>query len=125
MTRNESGLSFDASAESVEMLREQLERWGFSITEASARSLVEEVLAIEAPRMQPVARGILHGSLETIRQTAEVALLALRESVAETGDLVGVVKEHVSAGPRLPRRPSESGPEDQDEPRPVFKRRGH
>jgi hypothetical protein len=125
MTRNEPGLSFDASAESVEMLREQLERWGFSITEASARSLVEEVLAIEAPRMQAVARGILHGSLETIRQTAEVALLTLRESVAETGDLVGVVREHVSAGPRLSRRPSESGPEDQDEPRPVFKRRGH
>ena len=124
MPRHEPGLTLDASPESVEVLREQLERWGFSLTESSARSLVEEVLAIELPRMQAVTRGILHGSLETIRQTAEVALLTLRESGADADDLVGAVKQHVSAGPRLPPRPREAAPGEEDEPRPVFRRRG-
>ena len=82
MPQYEPGLTFDPSPESIELLRRRLDHWGFSISESSASSLVEEVLAIERPRMQAIARGILHGSLETIRQTAEVALRTLRENPA-------------------------------------------
>jgi hypothetical protein len=124
MPQYEPGLTFDPSPESIELLRRRLEHWGFSISESSASSLVEEVLAIEVPRMQAIARGILHGSLETIRQTAEVALRTLRENSAEMPDLVGAVKERVSAGPRLSHRPPQAADVDDDEPRPVFKRRG-
>ena len=124
MPQYEPGLAFEPSPESIELLRRRLEHWGFSISESSASSLVEEVLAIEGPRMQAVARGILHGSLETIRQTAEVALRTLREP-AEMPDLVGAVKERVSARPKLSHRPPKAAADvDDDEPRPVFKRRG-
>ena len=123
MPQNEPGLTFDPSPESIELLRQRLEHWGFPISESSASSLVEELLAIEVPRMQAIARGILHGSLETIRQTAEVALRTLRENPAEIPDLVGAVKEHVRARPRPSHRPPPADV-DEDEPRPVFKRRG-
>jgi hypothetical protein len=124
MTRYEQGLTVEPSPESVELMREQLEGWGFSVTESSARSLVEAILDIEVSRIQAVTRGILHGSLETIRQTAEVALLSLKERQAEADDLVGALREHVSAGRKPSPRPTEPESIDDDEPRPVFKRRG-
>ncbi|HEU4681052.1 MAG TPA: hypothetical protein VFS51_04860 [Gemmatimonadales bacterium] len=99
------------------------------MTETAARSLLEAVLAVEGPRMQAITRGIMHGSLETIRQTAEIALSALRESRSQSPDLVGAVREHLSADPRLFHEHEESLPqpehgEEEDDPRPVFKRRG-
>jgi hypothetical protein len=105
------GLTFAASPEAVRIVRERLDRAGITISESGARSLVEAILAAEGPRMHAVARGILHGALETIRQTSEVALEALKESRVETADLVGVARA----------RDEPLGDED---PRPVFKRRG-
>ncbi|MGH7510208.1 MAG: hypothetical protein ACREMZ_12170 [Gemmatimonadales bacterium] len=111
----EPGLTFTPSPQAIEAVRERLQRAGFQITEAGARSLVESVLAIEGPRMQAIARGILHGSLETIRQTAEVALSALTEKRSDRPGLVGVLKEQSRAA-----EPVEHP--DEDDTRPVFKR---
>ena len=122
MAPYQPGLTFTASPQAIRIVRERLERSGFTISESAARSLVEAVLAAEAPRMRAVARGILHGSLETIRQTAEVALSALKENREETPDLLAVVREHLGAPP-LSEEPSLE-PMEEDDPRPVFKRRG-
>lgn len=123
MAPYQPGLTFTASPPAIRIVRERLERSGFTISESAARSLVEAILAVEAPRMQAVARGILHGSLETIRQTAEVALSALKENREETPDLLAVVREHLGAPP-LSDRGSLEPMEEDDDPRPVFKRRG-
>jgi hypothetical protein len=134
MVRYEPGLTFSPSPQAIEIVRERLNRAGYPITDAAARSLLEAVLAVEGPRMQTIARGILHGSLETIRQTAEVALSALREGRPEHADLVGVVKERLKSEPEAThRRPTaprhrldepEGDHSSEDDPRPVFKRRG-
>ena len=122
MAPYQPGLTFTASPQAIRIVRERLERSGFTISEPAARSLVEDILAVEAPRMRAVARGILHGSLETIRQTAEVALSALKENREETSDLLAVVREHLGAPPLSEERRLE--PMEEDDPRPVFKRRG-
>jgi hypothetical protein len=118
MPRFEPGLTFTPSPQAIATARERLHRAGFPVSEAAARDLVEAVLAIEGPRMLAVARGILHGSLETIRQTAEVALAALRESRSERPDLVGVVKQHLRAEPGPSQQP-------RDEHRPAVTRNRH
>jgi hypothetical protein len=122
MARHEPGLTLSPSPQAIEIVRERLRRAGYPITEDAARSLLDAVLAIEGPRMQAITRGVVHGALETIRQTAEVALGALREGRPETADLVGVARERVVADPR-PYQADEE-PEEGDDPRPVFKRRG-
>lgn len=122
MAPYQPGLTFTASPQAIRIVRERLERSGFAISESAARSLVEAILAVEGPRMQAVARGIMHGSLETIRQTAEVALSALKENREEPADLLAVVREHLGAPPLSERRGLE--PAEEDDPRPVFKRRG-
>ncbi|HEU5303921.1 MAG TPA: hypothetical protein VFU40_04695 [Gemmatimonadales bacterium] len=124
MAPYQPGLIISPSPQAVQLVRERLERLGHPIGEAAARSLIEAVLAVEAPRMQAIARGILHGSLETIRQTAEVALGVLRERRPEQPDLVGVVREHLSAEPQAPHRRGKRERIEEDDPRPVFKRRG-
>ena len=122
MAAYQPGLTFTASPQAIRIVRERLERSGLALSESGARSLVEAILAVEGPRMQTLARGILHGSLETIRQTAEVALTALKENREETPDLLGVVREHLGAAPLSERRRLD--PVEEDDPRPVFKRRG-
>lgn len=124
MAPYQPGLTFSASPQAIKLVRERLERSGFPISESGARGLVEAILAVEGPRMQTVARGILHGSLETIRQTAEVALSALKENREETPDLLAVVREHLGAPPLSERRSLEPEEEEEEDPRPVFKRRG-
>lgn len=120
MPRVEPGLTLSPSPKAIEIVKEWLHHAGLPVTQAEARSLVEAVLAVEAPRMQAISRGIVHGSLETIRQTAEVALSALREGRSEPADLVGAVKEHLSASPRpVAEEEDDSAEEDA---RPVFKR---
>jgi hypothetical protein len=129
MARHEPGLTLSPSQQAIQILRERLHRAGHPITEAAARSLLEAVLAVEGPRMQAITRGIVHGALETIRQTTQVALSALKESRSQPPDHVGVVRDHLSAEPRpfdahegsLPRA---GRGEEEDDPRPVFKRRG-
>lgn len=127
MAPYEPGLTLSPSPQAIEIVRERLRRAGYPMTETAARSLLEAVLAVEGPRMQAITRGIMHGSLETIRQTAEIALSALRESRSQSPDLVGAVREQLSAEPRLFHEQAESQSErgeEEDDPRPVFKRRG-
>lgn len=115
MAHYQPGITYSPSPQALEIVRERLHRAGFPITEPAARSLLEAVLAVEAPRMEAISRGILHGSLETIRQTAEVALSALRES-GSGRDLVGVVKQHLRV------EDGEGDNDLEDDARPVFKR---
>jgi hypothetical protein len=129
MAPYEPGLTLSPSPQAIEIVRDRLHRAGYPITEAAARSLLEAVLGVEGPRMQAITRGIMHGSLETIRQTAEVALSALKESRPQPHDLVGAVRDHLSAEPRPfaaqeKNLPGEEPGDEEDDPRPVFKRRG-
>jgi len=121
MAPYEPGLTLSPSPQAIEIVRERLHRAGHPITESAARSLLEAILAVEGPRMQAITRGIVHGSLETIRQTVEVALTALRESRSQPADLLGAVRDHLSTEPRPFDAPEEA---EEDDPRPVFKRRG-
>jgi hypothetical protein len=126
MARHEPGLTLSPSPQAVQLVLDRLHQAGLPYTQAEARSLVDAVLAIEGPRMQVITRGIVHGSLETIRQTAEVALSALREGLLQPPDLVGVVRGRLNAEPPPPQRQADSDEAelDEDDPRPVFKRRG-
>ncbi len=120
MTRREQGPRFAPSPQGIALIRERLQRMGLPITEAAARSLVEEVLALEGPRLYAQAQGSLENSLEIIRDTAESALTALQEerSVPPVPAAVSNDRRPVAA-----RRPPELPEElDDDEPRPVFKR---
>jgi hypothetical protein len=131
MARFQPGLSFRPSPRAVEIVRETLHRAGLPFSEADARELVEAILAVETPRMQAVSRGILHGSLETIRQTAEVALSALTEARPDQEDPAEVVKRHPGheGAARRPVAARRRGEEEEqggqgDDHRPVFKRPG-
>jgi hypothetical protein len=136
----EPELKYRPSPKAVEILCDRLQQMGVSISESAARRLLESVLAIEGPRLDAQARSTLEASVETIRRAAEDALNALHgkpgepprrdyelsfpaapEPVAVSGQ-----RRKVSA-PRPAVRPSPSREADQlsddDEPRPVFKRR--
>jgi hypothetical protein len=115
------------SPEAVEVVRTTLQRLGFTLGIADARSLVDAVLAVEGPRLHRQVRGVLENSLEIIRDTAEAALGSSadpargepRERRAERSDLLGGGRRLVA-----PRRELEIPADDldDDEPRPVFKR---
>jgi hypothetical protein len=130
---------YKPSQEAVEILCERLQRMGVSMSEPSARSLLESVLAVEGPRLDALARGTLQASLEAIRNAAEAALIALTgkpsghtrrdyelsfppasQSVSTSG------QRRRAASPRPVVSRKEDGPEDLgEEARPVFKgRRG-
>jgi hypothetical protein len=118
------------------MVRERLERMGLSVTEAAARSLVEALLAFEGPRMYAQAQSNLENSLEIIRDTAESALAALQDErsaptptvpsipAAPLPAVPPVTAATIDERPPVPRRPPELLDEldEDDEPRPVFKR---
>jgi hypothetical protein len=135
--------SYKPSQESVELLCERLQRMGVSMSEPAARSLLEAVLALEGARLDALTRGTLQASLEAIRKAADAALISLTGvapdlprrdyelSFPPAAAAVPTPSEPVTAsGQRRrvqPPRPApvrrEDPPADDDEPRPVFKRR--
>ena len=138
MHSSEPQPAYKPSAEAVAILCERLQRMGVSMSESAARSLLESVLAAEGARLAALTRGTLQASLESIRKTADAALSSLTGTPSEARrdyDLsFPPVSEPVSvSGQRrrvsAPRPPVESRKKDHDEhsdddePRPVFKRR--
>jgi hypothetical protein len=139
MPSSDAQPSYKPSQEAIAILCERLQRMGVSMSEPSARSLLESVLAVEGPRLDALARGTLQASLEAIRNAAEAAVIALTgkpsgptrrdyelsfppasQSVPTSGQ-----RRRVPA-PRPVVSRKEDGPEhSEEEARPVFKgRRG-
>ena len=77
MPSSDAQPGYKPSQEAVRILCERLQRMGVSMSEPSARSLLESVLAVEGARLDALARGTLEASLEAIRNAAEAALIAL------------------------------------------------
>jgi hypothetical protein len=114
MTPLAYGPNFAPAPQTVALVRERLQRLGLAVSEAAARTLVDAVLAIEAPRLHAQIKGAFENSLEIIRDTAESALGGPAERRTERSDLIGGGRRLV-APPPLEEI-------DEDEPRPVFKR---
>ena len=129
---------YKPSPEAIALLCERLQRMGVSMSESAARSLLEAVLAVEGARLDAVTRGTLQASLDAIRRAAEAAMISLTGtaepprrdyelSFPPPSDPAPVPEPF----PRLPpNRPIASSAEDrpeppldEDEPRPVFRRR--
>ncbi len=119
MTPLDRGASLAPSQQAVAIVRDRLQRLGLPITEAEARSLAEEVLAVEGPRLVAQVRGAFENSLEIIRDTAESALGGTTEKRVERSDRLGGGRRPIAA--RGPLEDSRDEPDD-DDPRPVFKR---
>jgi hypothetical protein len=109
---------------------------GVSMSEPGARLLLEAVLAVEGPRLDALTRGSLQASLEAIRKAADAALRSLTGAsidqarrdyelsfppVSEPVTVSGQ-RRRVPA-PRPVVRKEELERPDDEEPRPVFKRR--
>lgn len=138
MPSSEPPPAYKPSPEAVTLLCERLQRMGVSMSEPAARSLLESVLAVEGARLDALTRGKLQASLESIRKAAEAALGSLAGAPSEARRDYELsfppVSEPVSvSGQRrrvsAPPPPVESRKKDHDErsdeeePRPVFKRR--
>jgi hypothetical protein len=138
MPSSDAQPSYKPSQEAIGILCERLQRMGVSMSESSARSLLESVLAVEGARLDALARGTLEASLEAIRNAAEAALIALTgkapgptrrdyelsfppasQSVSTSGQRRRV------PSPRPVVSPKQDSPEhsEEEEGRPVFKRR--
>jgi hypothetical protein len=137
--------SYKPSQESVELLCERLQRMGVSMSEPAARSLLESVLALEAVRLDALTRGTLQASLEAIRKAADAALISLTGAAPDLlrrdyelsfpppAPAVPRPSEPVTASgqrrraqqprPAPVRRQDPPEESNDDEPRPVFKRR--
>lgn len=136
--------------QTVEMLCDRLAELGLAVGADTARTLIREVLAAEAPRVDARLRDSLDTALQTIRIAAQSAmgLLATTTSEGRVKDPTPPEQLHVSRRPppqpaaQAPRKvappppepkkaePRPSGPRrprldpEQDERRPVFRRPG-
>jgi hypothetical protein len=119
MTQRGKGPHLAPSVQGIAIVRERLKAMGFQASDATARSLIEAVLAVEGPRLYAEARGQLENSLEIIRDTAESALTALQEERPVPPVPTTTINERRPPGPS---RAVLQDDMDDDEPRPVFKR---
>ena len=135
--------------QTVEMLCDRLAELGLAVGPDTARALLREVLAAEAPRVDARLRDALDTTLQTIRIAAQSAmgLLATTASEGRSKEPAPAEQLHVSRRPpqqagapprRVPPPPPEpkkpeprpSGPRrprvelDDEERRPVFRRPG-
>ena len=113
------------------------ERGVDGVDPAALRHL-EAVLAVEGPRLDAQARGSLQASLEAIRKAADAALRSLTGAPADAPRRdyelsfppvsepppvsVSGQRRRVSSPRQAPRKEEPEG-SDEEEPRPVFKRR--
>jgi hypothetical protein len=137
MPSSEANTSYKPSPEAVAILCDRLQRMGVSMSEPGARLLLEAVLAVEGPRLDAQARGSLQASLEAIRKSADAALRSLTGAPAdaprrdyqlsfppatEPPVTVSGQRRRVPSPRQAPRKEEAERP-DEDDPRPVFKRR--
>jgi hypothetical protein len=136
MPSSEPQTGYKPGPDTVAFLCDRLQRMGVSMSESAARGLLEAVLAIEGPRLDAQARGNAQATLEAIRKAADAALRSLAGApadpprrdyelsfppVSEPATVSGQ-RRKVSSPRPAPRR-TEPEPSDEEEPRPVFKRR--
>ena len=138
----------EPSLQTVEMLCDRLAELGLAVGPDTARALLREVLAAEAPRVDARLRDALDTTLQTIRIAAQSAmgLLATTASEGRSKEPAPAEQLHVSRRPPSqaavpPRRvppppepqkpePRQSGPRrprvelEDEERRPVFRRPG-
>jgi hypothetical protein len=128
---------YKPSPEAVAILCERLQRMGVSMSEPAARSLLEAVLAVEGSRLDALARGTVQASLEAIRKATDAALQSLTGAPGESRRDYQLsfppANEPVSASgqrrrvpaprPAAPVKEERHEDSDEEEPRPVFKRR--
>jgi hypothetical protein len=138
----------EPSLQTVEMVCDRLAELGLAVGPDTARALIREVIAAEAPRVDARLRDALDTALQTIRIAAQSAM-GLLATTASEGRPEGRAKEpaqpeqlHVSRRPPQRKTPPPSPPEpkkaeprqsgprrprielDDDERRPVFRRPG-
>jgi hypothetical protein len=138
MPSPEAQHGYKPSPEAVALLCERLQRMGVSMSESAAQSLLEAVLAVEGSRLDALTRGTLQASLEAIRKAADAGLVALTGAAPDlprrdyelsfppvSEPVSGSGKRRKVPSPRpLPPSPDPHfDQKDDDEPRPVFKRR--
>ncbi|MBA3316633.1 MAG: hypothetical protein H0T50_00880 [Gemmatimonadales bacterium] len=141
----------EPSLQTVEMMCDRLAELGLAVGPDTARALIREVLAAEAPRVDARLRDALDTTLQTIRIAAQSAmgLLATTASEGRPKEPPPPEQLHVARKPPVqqqqpavpaPRKapppepkkaePRQSGPRrprielDEDERRPVFRRPG-
>jgi outer membrane biosynthesis protein TonB len=140
----------EPSLQTVEMLCDRLAELGLAVGPDTARSLLREVLAAEAPRVDARLRDALDTALQTIRIAAQSAMGLLATTATEGRPKEPAPPEqlHVSRRPppqqpeaapakKAPPPPEQKKPEprpsgprrpridlDEDERRPVFRRPG-
>jgi len=140
----------EPSLQTVEKVCDRLAELGLAVGPDTARALIREVLAMEAPRVDARLRDALDTTLQTIRIAAQSAMGLLATTVSEGRPKEPAPPEqlHVSRRPPPqqaaappPRKtpppteqkrpePRQSGPRrpridpDDDERRPVFRRPG-
>jgi len=149
MTQRMAG--HEPSLQTVEMVCDRLAELGLAVGPDTARALIREVLASEAPRVDARLRDALDTALQTIRIAAQSAmgLLATTASEARPKEPAPLEQLHVSRKPpvqqpaaQAPRtvpppppeqkqaEPRQSGPRrpridlEDEERRPVFRRPG-
>ncbi len=149
MTQRMAG--HEPSLQTVEMVCDRLAELGLAVGPDTARALIREVLASEAPRVDARLRDALDTTLQTIRIAAQSAmgLLATTASEARPKEPAPPEQLHVSRRPppqqpaapaprKTPPPPAEqkkaeprpSGPRqpridlEDEERRPVFRRPG-
>jgi hypothetical protein len=142
----------EPSLQTVEMVCDRLAELGLAVGPDTARALLREVLAAEAPRLDARLRDALDTTLQTIRIAAQSAmgLLATTASEGRAREPAPAEQLHVSRRPPPPQpaaparrapppppppepkkpEPRQSGPRrprvelDDEERRPVFRRPG-
>ena len=152
MTKQMAG--HEPSLQTVEMVCDRLAELGLAVGPDTARALIREVLASEAPRVDARLRDALDTALQTIRIAAQSAMGLLATTTSEPGPREPARPDqlHVSRRPpppppaaqpaaQAPRKappppdpkkadPGQSGPRrpridlDDDERRPMFRRPG-
>ena len=123
----------EPSLQTVEVLCDRLAELGLAIGPDTARTLIREVLASEAPRVDARLRDALDTALQTIRIAAQSAmgLLATTASEPRSREPAQPGQLHVSRRPppqqpaaEAPRKPPAPAPEPKKaEPRPSGPRR--
>jgi outer membrane biosynthesis protein TonB len=151
MSESSQRMAHEPSHQTVEMNRDRLAELGLAEGPDTARALIRDVLAAEAPRVDARLRDALDTTLQTIRIAAQSAmgLLATTASEGRPKDAAPSEQLHVSRRPPPPQpaapqqrkpappppeprkpEPRPSGPRrprielDEDERRPVFRRPG-
>ena len=91
----------EPSLQTVEMLCDRLAELGLAVGPDTARSLLREVLAAEAPRVDARLRDALDTTLQTIRIAAQSAmgLLATTASEGRAKEAAPAEQLHVSRRP--------------------------